>query len=283
VSRPGQPLILGAAKPGYLDSLVPILAAAWSVNDKLLSTYSGPLLRVRRASDSTEADIGSIGGRCDRAALAAFCSATSGTIAIGYDQTANARNIAQGTTANQPQIFGSGVPVTQGGNVAMQFDGVDDHLIRLDSCGISGNVDVTLVALYQSSNTADQLVMALGPLTSSTLALRQVASLPAAATSGQIVRYGTAQTGYHYDILQHAVGTDLISSTMRTNGATAAYVSGTTAAVSVTNSQTTIGVGNGAAVLQFAGKMSTLLVLNGRPNAAQLATLEAWLEARRVA
>jgi len=77
---------------------------------KLKSTYAGPAVRLRRASDNAELDIGFLGfsgftgAPWDEAAAAAHCAATSCFITIWYDQSGNARNVGNATVANQPAL-----------------------------------------------------------------------------------------------------------------------------------------------------------------------------------
>ena len=87
---------------------------AYSVR-KLRSAYAGSALRVRRSSDNAEQDIGFVGNDLDTSALTTFCSGTNGFVKIWYDQTANATDAAQTTTANQPTIVSSGVINTVSG------------------------------------------------------------------------------------------------------------------------------------------------------------------------
>jgi hypothetical protein len=70
--------------------------------------YTGSAVRVRRASDNTEQDIGfTLAGDFDTSALTTFCTGTNGFIRTWYDQSGNVRNATQTTTANQPKIYDS--------------------------------------------------------------------------------------------------------------------------------------------------------------------------------
>jgi hypothetical protein len=77
---------------------------------KLLSSYNGPDIRIRRASDNAELDIGflgfvpGLGAPLDVAAAAAHCAATSCFAVTMYDQSGNVRHITQATPANQPAL-----------------------------------------------------------------------------------------------------------------------------------------------------------------------------------
>jgi hypothetical protein len=87
-------------------------------------------LRVRRASDNAELDIGFTGaGHLDTAAMLSHCAGTNGFVVTWYDQTGNGRNLTQATTGNQPQIVTSGaLTMTLNGRSGMSFDGTSDSL-----------------------------------------------------------------------------------------------------------------------------------------------------------
>ena len=69
-------------------------AAAHSTARTLYSAYTGPLYQVQRASDNTTKDIlvGS-GGFSDMATQDSFCSGTTCTIPIIYDQSPNGNHL----------------------------------------------------------------------------------------------------------------------------------------------------------------------------------------------
>jgi hypothetical protein len=82
-------------------------AAAYSLR-LLRSAYTGDAIRVRRASDNTEQDIGFVDNELDTSALTTFCSGANGFVKTWYDQSGNANDATQATAANQPQIVSSG-------------------------------------------------------------------------------------------------------------------------------------------------------------------------------
>ena len=93
---------------GVLDSL-PASAASFSVR-RLRSAYSGPLLRVRRSTDSAAQDIGvTVAGNLDTAALTSFCGSASCFVTTWYDQSGNGRSAVQATNTAQPALVTSGV------------------------------------------------------------------------------------------------------------------------------------------------------------------------------
>ena len=72
----------------------------------LYSAYHGSLFQVRRASDGKTQDIGVTiaGGYVDMAALNTFCSGTTCSVSLLYDQSGNANDLPQATPANQPTV-----------------------------------------------------------------------------------------------------------------------------------------------------------------------------------
>ena len=114
---------------GLLDTYTGA-AAAYSL--RLLSTsYTGSAIKVRRASDNTEQDIGFSNNELDTTSLASFCSGTNGFVTTWYDQSGNGVNVTQTTAANQPKIYDSSTGViTENGKAAVQFDGSDDAMLN---------------------------------------------------------------------------------------------------------------------------------------------------------
>lgn len=91
-----------------LDPYSADLAAAYSLR-RLLTSYTGPAIRVRRSSDNAETDIGfTAGGDLDTATLATFVGGGSGYVTRWYDQSPNARHAIQATASRQPTIVTAG-------------------------------------------------------------------------------------------------------------------------------------------------------------------------------
>ena len=99
--------------PGaFLLDDVPSASRAYSLR-RLAIAYTGNLIKVRRASDNTEQDIGMVSDVLDTSSLTSFCSGTDGFVTTWYDQSGNAINAIQTTAANQPQIVSSGSIITK--------------------------------------------------------------------------------------------------------------------------------------------------------------------------
>lgn len=139
---------------------------------RLLSSYTGPLLRVRRSSDNTESDIGyTSAGDLDTTALLAFCGSGNGFVTTWYDQAGGARHVSQATTASQPAIVTAGATSVLGAKPALTFDGTDDYLFS------------TVTGLWAAGAASVAAVLA-GASASAT----PVISEPNAGTAGSMYR-----------------------------------------------------------------------------------------------
>lgn len=108
--------------PGYyLDAVSVGFAAAFSL--RKMFAGASTCLRVRRASDNAEQDIGFSGEAIDVVAIEAFCAGSSGYIRTFYDQSGSGAHAQQATVASQPMIVDGGDYT----GVA-KFDGEDDFL-----------------------------------------------------------------------------------------------------------------------------------------------------------
>ena len=117
-----------AAATNLLLDNYPNAAAAYSVR-KLDKDYVGSCMRIRRASDDAETDIGfDSNGDLDTAAIATHCGASAGYCSVWYDMSGNSNNATQSTAANQPQIYNGTAVITENSKPALDFDATDDYL-----------------------------------------------------------------------------------------------------------------------------------------------------------
>jgi hypothetical protein len=98
----------------------PNASAAYSLR-KLSSSYTGNCIQVRRSSDNALQNIGFVNNVLDTASLLSFVGAGSGFVRTWYDQSGNARNATQTTSANQPIVVNSGVLETKNAKNAILF------------------------------------------------------------------------------------------------------------------------------------------------------------------
>jgi hypothetical protein len=134
--------------PPLLDNY-PNAAAAYSLR-LLRTTYTGSAIRVRRASDNTEQNIGFTAlGNLDTTALTSFCGSGNGFVTTWYDQSGNGRNATQTTASSQPQIVSSGSIILDNGKPAVRFDGGGDYLNYNQSSNNLFTVDFSVFALHR--------------------------------------------------------------------------------------------------------------------------------------
>lgn len=123
---PAFPLI-GFVKPPPGSLMLPgTPSAAWFLR-RVITGYTGNLLKVRRSSNDELQDIGQSGMDLDTSALLSFCGAGNGFVHTVYDQVGT-NHLTQTTNGAQPMIVSSGSLVTLGGEPAMDLDGTDDFL-----------------------------------------------------------------------------------------------------------------------------------------------------------
>lgn len=126
---------------------------------RILSVYTGPLIRVRRSSDDTTADIGfDLDGDLDTAALLAFVGAGNGFVTRWYDQTGGGAHLEQGTTTAQPSIVTSGAVDLLDGLPAVTFDGTNDWL-TVPSAGLYAAGAATMAVVFSGASAANSVVV----------------------------------------------------------------------------------------------------------------------------
>lgn len=132
-----------AAAPLPLDGLAPL--AAFSAPRRLLTSYTGPLMRVQRTSDNAEQDIGyTEANLLDVDALASFCSGTTGLVTTLYDQSGNSYDLVQATSGDMPRIYVAGAVTSANGTdpSLLAYDATV-NMPRSDAFGLSGGAAVT--------------------------------------------------------------------------------------------------------------------------------------------
>lgn len=147
---------------GPLDAYTTDLSVAMSVARRLLSSYTGALIRVRRSSDDTEEDFSyDVNGNLDTAALLAFCGAGDGYIRWLYNQVGNGWDFGRATASGQPRVVSAGALVTDGSFAAAEcFTGggvlcTEDNITNIfgtDSCCI-------ILRMMEPAGGADNLVV----------------------------------------------------------------------------------------------------------------------------
>jgi len=130
---------------------------AYSVR-RLSTNYVGNCIRIRRASDDAEQDIGFSGDNLDTAAAESFCSATDGFIVKWYDQSGNTNDAVNATSASQPRIVLSGTIESDGGKPALnfrQYSGTD-KLLALGTA-VTGAVDWSVACVWVRTSSSHNI------------------------------------------------------------------------------------------------------------------------------
>lgn len=126
---------------------------------RLLSLYTGPLVRVRRSSDDTTLDIGfDLDGELDTASLLTFVGAGNGFVIRWYDQTGGGNHLEQGALAAQPSIATAGVVNVLDGLPAVKFDGTDDYL-TIASSGLYAAGAATMALVFSGASASNATVV----------------------------------------------------------------------------------------------------------------------------
>jgi hypothetical protein len=130
------PVAAGIGGPDILDDVTAPPTGVFSAYRRMLSSYSGSLIRVSRSSDSTEQDIGvGADGLLDTSALTTFVGASTGSVVKVYDQSGNGRDFGNATPTNAPQIVVSGTlqtlnshpaPTTPSGNTTRWLESAQE-------------------------------------------------------------------------------------------------------------------------------------------------------------
>jgi hypothetical protein len=261
---------------GVLDQIGVDASVACSVTYRLKTAYIGPLIRVRRASDNVEADIGyGANSIIDLAALSTALGGVSGFLVTMYDQSGAGRDLSQATTSQQPAISTLGVTA---------YDGVDDSLYSdAIATGVRAITDYPFeqFARYSPTTVANsQTVSSLNyPIASSvrwtispgTGPLIYAVSTNSSNAQNSITGLAASSTGV--GSAQFASATSRIP---RLDGTTGANTDATSIAFNVATTRFAVGRGRySSTTLCFPGSIQTALIFNQLLTNTQRSQIEA--------
>lgn len=143
-----------------------IVASAYGLR-LLRAAYATPtkIVRVQRASDNTQTDIGVAANSCDldSSAFTTFCNATTCSVAKWYDQSGNGADISQATLANMPVLLLN----QKNGHPAMTFNGTSQILIGTTTISVAA-ATWAAVALNGPSFAALHYIGSIGTVSNNT-------------------------------------------------------------------------------------------------------------------
>lgn len=147
-----QTLIKGIT---YMSSLIQATPTrAYSVR-KVMSNYSGPLVRVRRSSDNLEQDIfADVNGFLDTTALLSFVGTGSGFVTTLYDQSGTGKHLLQPTQARQPRVVNSGVVDLVNGVPSFNFITASSHWLSQASATMYDAGSSTMIGVVRNNASA---------------------------------------------------------------------------------------------------------------------------------
>ena len=149
----GDPAIVGVIIPP--PAVVYPAQFAFSVAQRIVTNYNGPLIRVRRSSDNATQNIGLSGSNLDTASLLSFVGAGDGFVTQIFDQFNGGADAFQNTASKQAKIVNGGSLITIGSSPALLFDGIDDGYFVQDN-RLSENY--TINTTFSPTNTVDTSV-----------------------------------------------------------------------------------------------------------------------------
>lgn len=130
------------------------LTAVWSVR-RLLKSYSGNLIGLRRDSDNAEANFGyDSSGNLDTVAIAAWLGAANGYLHTWYDQSGAGNNLVQAVAGNQA-LYAASIIGTRPG---FKFDGGDDHMTFTNNL-VGNNMTVFAVVRWVALPANNQYIL----------------------------------------------------------------------------------------------------------------------------
>ena len=232
-------------------------AAAYSVR-KLDKDYTGNCMRIRRASDDAETDIGfDSSGDLDTSAISTHGGSSSCFVVTWYDQSGNSNNATQSTPGGQPQIYNGTAVITENGKPAVDFR--YRNALPTDSLTFTDTNPKTVFAVGindDASNVNTEYFMLGGTSTAySKISFNRTyandRSAVVNAASGILVEFGTA-----IDTTQKLVyaSNDGTTQEIAVNGATAVTATGTIDDVNM------IGGHRGLSYFSLMGKAQEIII-----------------------
>ncbi len=177
-----------------LDGLgAPTPLAAYSL-DKIVGSYTGSAIRIRRTNDGAQLDIGfTSAGVLNTSAISSHCGSASGYVVTWYDQTGQGRHLTQATTTAQFRIYNgttTSIETTTRNSITKP-------------CLYAVDQDRGMItAAFTATNTATAVAAVVGVIQSGTTdnSPRFVSLLPSTTTLGDVEAPGAVMIGRNGDL-----------------------------------------------------------------------------------
>ena len=126
------------------DPILPAPSMCYSLR-KVVQSYSGPAIRVRRSSDNAEQDIGFVDGLLDTDSLLSFAGVNDGFVVKVYDQT-GLLDLVQASAIYQPKILEGGVVCLMNGKPCLRFSPFFPNFFQTAEInwGLNGAFDISI-------------------------------------------------------------------------------------------------------------------------------------------
>lgn len=140
---------------GILDSFTSGMTLCCSMNRRILTNYTGPLIRVREGGGNTETDIyAGNNGWIDKTALTDFANGEDLFVTKAYAQIGSV-DFTQATAVYQPQIATAGTLAEDGDGLSpllLTGPGLQASVNRVDAFGSDGGV--IIVRMFEQTGTS---------------------------------------------------------------------------------------------------------------------------------
>ena len=249
---------------GAYDVFAASLAHVYEPARRALTSYTGALCRLRRASDDADLDWGYLAnGDLDVVSIAAWAGGASYVVSV-YDQVAG-DTITQAVKVNQPLFVAS----AQNGYAGMTFDGTNDYLKGAFTTGGALSQPITYYSTASSIAPIDHRYILCDDTDIDGVIRYQGGSVN--------VYFGVSISASAIDNTTKIVGVTAngVSSTVRTNGVSVAGNAG-----AYNPNGITLGAQSGGADNFWSGNILSVIICDPALSLADQVTLESLLNTR---
>lgn len=139
----------GSGTPAYTGPLDIVAGGAIAFSQRrMASAFSSNVIQINNGT-TTQNFTASTNDAVDPAAITSFIGGGSGTVATWYDQSGNARNVSQGTRANQPTWLSSGPNSLP----TISFDSSNNQRLNTAS-NVSLAAQLTIFTVFKNNSTS---------------------------------------------------------------------------------------------------------------------------------